>query len=331
MNWDLLGHETAVDLLSGQIARGTLHHAYLFTGPAGVGRRSLALRFAQAIDCQAPPAPGEACGGCRACRGMAAGEHPDLAVVEAETVGGTLKVEQVRELGRFLSLAPYETERRIALLLRFEEAQRHAANALLKTLEEPNDRVILMLTAEGPDRVPETILSRCRLVRLRPLPVRTFAARLASEWGVPEEQARVVAHLSGGRPGIARRLLDDPQALADQEQTLDAHLQLIPENRRARFRFAETASRDKAALRETLEVWATYWRDVLIAAAGAGAPLTNTGREREVRAVAAQVTAETARQTLLSVERTRERIDRNANTRLALEALLLVLPRLRVK
>jgi len=331
MHWDLMGHDWAVELLAGQIARGSLHHAYLFTGPSGVGRRTLALRFAQAINCQDPPKPGLSCGACRACRGIASHEHPDLAVVEAETVGGILKVDQVRELGRFLSLAPYEARRRIALLLRFEEAQRHAANALLKTLEEPNERVVLMLTAAGPDRVPETVLSRCQLIRLRPLSVREFAKRIGPAWEVSAEQSGLLAHLSGGRPGIARRLLDDPESLTARTQVLDRHIRLFPENRRARFGFAEEVYRDRAALREALELWATYWRDVMIVSAGAGAPLTNADREDEIRAIAGQVSVDTARQTLRSIEQTRDRIDRNANTRLILETLLLGLPRLRVK
>jgi DNA polymerase-3 subunit delta' len=331
MNWDILGHEWAVDLLSGQIARGSLSHAYLFTGPTGVGRRTLALRFARAINCAAPPEPGLACGKCRACRGIAAQEHPDLVVVAAETVGGTLKVEQVRELGRFLSLAPYEARRRVALLLRFEEAQRHAANALLKTLEEPNDRVVLLLTAEGPEQVPQTILSRCQLIRLRPLPVREFEERLGPAWGVSPEQARLLAHLSGGRPGIARRFLEDPEAEAARMEVVEQHVRMITENRIIRFRFAEAAAKDRATLRDALEVWATYWRDVLIVSAGASTPLTHVDREGEIREVAGQVGVEAARRTLGAIERTRDRIDRNANTRLALETLMLELPRLGVK
>ena len=331
MQWNLLGHEWAVDFLSGQIARGNLHHAYLFTGPTGVGRRTLALRFAQAINCQDPPTPGQFCGACRACRGIAAQAHPDLVVVAAETVGGTLKIDQVRELGRFLSLAPYEAGRRIALLLRFEEAQRHAANALLKTLEEPSDRVVLMLTAESPDLLPETILSRCQLIRLRPLPVRAFAERIGPTWGIPASEAELLAHLSGGRPGIARLLNKDPESLERRSEVLDRHVSLIPKTRRARFDFVGEAYRDRDMLRGSLELWAAYWRDVMILAAETTAPLTNPDREAELRTIAGQVSVETARRAVRSIEQTRDRIERNANTRLVLETLMLDLPRLRVK
>jgi DNA polymerase-3 subunit delta' len=140
-----------------------------------------------------------------------------------------------------------------------------------------------------------------------------------------------VAHLSGGRPGIARRLLDDPDALAARGEVLDMHISLIPESRRTRFGFAEAALTDRVVLRESLELWAGFWRDVMIVSAGAGAPLTNADRTNEIRTIAGQMSVETARRALQSIEATRDRIDRNANTRLALETLMLDLPRLRVK
>ncbi len=140
MDWGILGHDWAVELLQGHITQGLTRQAYLITGPRGVGRRTLALRFAQALNCTQPIALGIPCRKCRACTQIERMLHPDLAVVQAEQVGGSLKVDQIRELQRSLSLAPYEARYRIAVLLRFEEANPNAANALLKTLEEPPRR-----------------------------------------------------------------------------------------------------------------------------------------------------------------------------------------------
>src|SRR5512140_3270217 len=114
-NWRLLGNDWAVELLRRQIAQGTVRHAYLFAGPPGVGRRTLALRFAQALNCLEQPAPGEPCGKCRNCRQIAAQQHPDLIITEAEAEGRTLKVEQVRETRRTLGLQPYQARYRIAI------------------------------------------------------------------------------------------------------------------------------------------------------------------------------------------------------------------------
>lgn len=165
MDWRILGHRWAVDLLAEHTAHGGLRHAYLFTGPSGVGRRTLALRLAQAVNCLQPPTPGGLCGACAACTRLEKMQHPDLAVIQAEQVGGTLKVDQVRELQRSLSLAPYEANYRVALMLRFEEAHPGAANALLKTLEEPAPKVLILLTAESVESLLPTIVSRCELLQ----------------------------------------------------------------------------------------------------------------------------------------------------------------------
>ncbi|HIE56652.1 MAG TPA: hypothetical protein EYP88_00265, partial [Anaerolineales bacterium] len=127
-NWGMLGHQWAVSLLSGHIANQRLRHAYLFTGAQGTGRRTLALRLAQAINCTHPPAPGDFCGECRSCRLIARMEHPDLTVVQSKEAGKTLKVEQIRELQRTLSLSPYEARYKIALFVRRPESAGNVSN-----------------------------------------------------------------------------------------------------------------------------------------------------------------------------------------------------------
>ena len=113
-NWNLIGHEWAVDMLQKHIVHGTVRHAYLFAGPPGVGRRTLALRFSQALNCETPTAPGIPCGECRNCKQIAAMQHPDLTVIQADTEGGTMKVDQIREARRLLTLKPYAANYRVA-------------------------------------------------------------------------------------------------------------------------------------------------------------------------------------------------------------------------
>src|SRR5512136_26120 len=116
MSWDLLGHAWAADLLREHVAKGNLRQAYLFTAPPGVGRHTLALRLAPAITCTQPPAPGEPCSACRTCQQIEQRQHPDLSIVQAEVEGSTLKIDQVRELQRSLSLTPYAARYRVAVL-----------------------------------------------------------------------------------------------------------------------------------------------------------------------------------------------------------------------
>ncbi len=323
-----MGHEWAIALLQQHIAHKNFRHAYLLTGPQGVGRRTLGLRFAQALNCPVPVAPGEPCLHCRTCEQIERMVHPDLAVVQAEQVGGALKVDQVRELQRSLSLAPYEAAYRIAILLRFEEANLNAANALLKTLEEPPSRVVLILTADSSESLLPTIVSRCEVLRLRPIPLTEISKSLQNEYAIPAGQALLLAHLSGGRPGYAIHLNRNPHLLEKRKIWMDDHHKLLAASRVDRFAYADKLVKDRESLSEALLNWLSIWRDVLLKASGASTPLTNLDQSHEIERLATQLDLRTAYDMVHCIEQTRTLVESNVNARLAMEVLLLDLPRI---
>jgi DNA polymerase-3 subunit delta' len=312
-------------MLRQHVTRSTLRHAYLFTGSPGLGRRSLALRFGQALNCTRPPAPGESCGACRDCRQIESMSHPDLAVIQAEQEGGTLKVNQVRELQHNLALKPYQARYRLALFLRFQEANPNAANALLKTLEEAPDYAVLILTADNTEQLLPTIVSRCEVLRLRPLPIRSVQEYLQTR-GADKESARLLAHLSGGRPGYALRLLADPALLEIRKQRLDDLWTLLTTSRRKRFDYADGLSKDKDAMRQTLLIWQSYWRDVMLRTAQADTPLINLDFANEIEPLAKRLTLPLTRRLVAQLEKSIERLEMNVNSRLLAEVLLLDWP-----
>src|SRR5215204_5012085 len=218
-NWNLVGHEWAVDMLKKHVVNGTTRHAYLFAGPPGLGRRTLALRFAQALNCETPVEPGIPCGECRDCKQIAAMQHADLTITQADAEGGTMKVDQIRETRKTLTFKPYQSKYRVALFLRFQEANDSAANALLKTLEEAPSYAVLILTADNPEQLLPTIVSRCEVLRLRPLQVDQVQKELESR-GVESDRAKLLAHISGGRFGYAQRLIEDASLLGSREERL---------------------------------------------------------------------------------------------------------------
>ena len=332
-NWNLLGHEWAVDMLRRHVARGEMRHAYLFAGAPGLGRRTLALRLAQALNCEKPVAPGEPCFVCRTCKQIDAMQHPDLAIIQAVDEdgvgkdGGTLRVDQIREVQRTLNLKPYQSPFRVALFLRFHEANDNAANALLKTLEEAPAHAILLLTADNPEQLLPTINSRCEILRLRPLPLESIVADLLDH-GVDEDRARLLAHISGGRPGFARKLVEDATVLEKREERLNDLQTILPSSRVEKFSYAEKLAKDKDAMRQTILVWLSYWRDVLLRVAGAETPLINVDRNMEIEFLAGRLNLSAARKVVSDHESALEKIERNVNSRLLAEVLLMDLPKI---
>ncbi len=325
-NWGMTGHEWAVEMLRQQIRGGTLRHAYLFSGPPGVGRRTLALRLAQALCCPNPAEAGEPCLACRTCRQIEAMQYTDLAVVQAEKEGGVLKVDAVRAVRQSLVLKPYQGRYRMALFLRFEEANASAANALLKTLEEAPEHAILVLTANAPEGLLPTIPSRCEVLRLRPLPVKEVEEMLAGG-GAAAAQARLLAHISEGRPGMALRMLANPAMLETREKHLADLERLIEATRVEKFAYADKLSKDKDLLRGALVLWLGFWRDVLLRAAGSDVPLVNLDREALILNLAGRLGLEKSRALVVGMETAIERLDGNVNPRLLTEVVLLDWPK----
>jgi DNA polymerase-3 subunit delta' len=329
MDWGMIGHAWAVNLLAEHIAHEQERHAYLITGPQAVGKRTLALRFAQALNCTQPIAAGQPCLKCSTCKRIEAMMYPDLSVLQAEHEGEVLKIDQVRELQHTLALSPFEGRYRVALILRFEEAHTSAANAMLKTLEEPPAQVIVMLTANSSESLLPTIVSRCEVIRLRPLSLSETSYGLQTIKGVPADTAEQLAHISGGRPGYALRLFSQPQLLEQRRTFIEDILQLLASSRRERFAFAFTHLNNKDELRIELQIWLTFWRDVLIFASGINEVVTNLDYAPPLKQLADAIGMK-AQFYVRSVEKTLDRIDHNVNLRLALEVLLMDFPRINV-
>lgn len=326
MSWNLVGHEWAEHLLAEHIRHDELRHAYLITGAPGIGRRSLALELAKAVNCLNPPAPGDFCDACRACVQINRLQHTDLSIVEPEGEGTMIKVDQVRQLQHSLSLAPYEAHYRVALLLHFQLANANAQNALLKTLEEAPRQVLMLLTADSAENLLPTIASRCEILRLRPLPIEKLQEELINRWKFSPTDASLFAHLSGGRPGLALKLASDPRELERRSTWLDDFTHLFEMNIRERFTFAETISRSRESLRSELQTWMSYSRDLLIVNSGSNAPLTHIDREEDLEELSTHFGRQVCLQLIQSLQSSLEKLELNTNLRLLTDTLMLDLP-----
>lgn len=331
MNWDLAGHEWAVAQLQQHLLSHEVRHVYLFTGLPNIGRRTLALRLIQALNCPYPPHPGEPCRACRTCEQIEHLQYPDLEIVQAEGNSRDIKIDQIRALQHRLVLAPFSSAFRVALLLNFQDANLNAQNALLKTLEEAPERAILILTADTPEALLPTIVSRCEVMRLRPLGIEDAVQYLSTLPGMEPAQAHYLAHLSGGRIGYARFLFENPGEQDRLEAIAEQMLTLLVANRRMRFVYAEQLTREwgksRDALAQAMQVWLSLWRDLLICAAGAEVPITNLKFEARLRNLAGLIEVSTAQQVVASIESSFSSLEGNANPRLLAEVLFLEMPR----
>jgi DNA polymerase-3 subunit delta' len=251
----ILGHAQPMRVLWDAFAADRLHHAWLLEGPDGVGRRTLAMRFILATNCEAgKPDP---CGVCASCRRILAGQHPDVLVIEPE--GATIPVARIRELVRQAGYHRHDAKIRFILIDPAEALAPAAANALLKTLEEPNPGTCFLLIARHASGLLPTIVSRCQRLRLAPVPHDLLVAWLRERGAAEPELA---ARLSGGCPGAALRwseggLAERVQLRADLLDALGGDLEAI-------FKADERLAEGKrAASRATLEAALDLLEDLL--------------------------------------------------------------------
>ena len=205
---DIIGQEGAVRILKSAISNGKVASAYLFSGPSGVGKFLAARNFVKALNCkqeQAGPAGeknAEACDACPSCARINEGIHPDVFVLRPEK--GVIKIEEIRKLEEALSLCSYEGGYKAAIVDDAHLMKNEAANAFLKCLEEPPAGSVIVLVSASPERLPETIRSRCLQLKFKPLSDEEMESFLKTRIKIKDpEKRRALIGLSMGRPGLA--------------------------------------------------------------------------------------------------------------------------------
>lgn len=335
--WPLWGHGWIVELLrrtaDGSDPAAQPRHAYLFLGSRQVGKSTLARLFTQALLCTAED--GRPCGQCRACQLVARRTHPDLRLIQpldkdgaVDRVNGTLRSEQAMEIVRDVALRPVEGRYKIILIQDFQTANATFANRLLKTLEEPPEQVVLLLTATDRSLVLPTILSRCQQFELRALDAATIEQALVTQWSVPQLKAQTLARLANGRLGWAVQQAQQPTADEERRNQIATILHLTQANRIERLAFAEklAADRNSQHLFELLETWTTWWRDVLLTLSGCAEACSNIDYRSEIESLAGKMSLERLLKYLQLLRYTDKVLHHTVNTRLALDVLLLQFP-----
>jgi len=331
--WQIRGQQHLVRALETVIRLERLSHAYMLVGHPHVGKSTLALDLARAVNCLDPQE--RPCGQCQQCLRISASQHADVRVIglrqqEESPSRKEIGIDTVREVQHQASLKPYEGRYRVFIFDGAEHLSEEAANALLKTLEEPPPQVLMILLTSLEESLLPTIRSRCQRLELRSLPKEEVIWELVHSHNVPQQEAEELARLSRGCLGWALSTLSDPGLLETRRQRLERISSLMAATLEERFAYAsELASlhfRDRDEVRETLYLWLGWWRDLLLLGQGATEFVHNIDWLEALEKHAGVLTESQKLQVIASIQDTLDALDQNANPRLALEVLMLSVP-----
>jgi len=337
MAWSsILGHDAVVERLRASLVRGRLSHAYLFVGPSGVGKALVAQELAKTLLCASKG--DEACDACSACRKVAHGNHPDVAVIRRiqQTAKGQRKtqivIDQVREqIQDPIAYKPFEGSHKVFVVEDADRMSEGAQNCLLKTLEEPPPHSLLILLAARLEPFLDTVVSRCQVLRFRPMAADLVERILSASGEVEADAAPVLARLSEGSPG--RAISYGADGTYETACWLLGELRTMPPV--GEFVVAgELLDRAKAGgtrledaregLRPVLALLTLAWRDLLVRVSGYPADLLAwADASADLLAMADGLSPRQARALVERTIEARNHLDANANIKLLLEILVL--------
>jgi len=330
--WSIVGHQSIVSYLQNNLEDSQIAHAYLFVGPEHIGKTTVSENFVNSLVCENLDQEAGAipCGQCQHCRQVAKGIHPDVFWVQrtADEKNGKLKknisIEQMRELQNKLGLHSFLDSYKVAVINEASTLSPGAANSLLKTLEEPTPKTVIVLLAANLARLPQTIFSRCQVLRFLPVSDQEIFDYLLS-LKVERKKARVLAALSFGRPGVAANYSSDPDCYNNFQDQVKQFVILLKSDINERFKMIgeliEFNNIDSA--KEVLLIWNKVLRDLILIKHSAEDFISNLKLLPDLRQLAATYSNDSLLRIMSEVNSARRYLEHNVNPKLTLENLVL--------
>jgi DNA polymerase III subunit delta' len=315
----IYGHGKQIGMLKKAMEQARIGQAYIFSGPDAIGKKTLALAFAQALNCERADQIHDACGLCLSCRKISHGSHPDIHLLQ--TQAQFIRIDEIRSLQAQMTFKPLEGKKRIMILDDADKMNEQAANALLKTLEEPSANNLLLLVTSRPYWLPQTILSRCRHVRFNPLSADIVASFLREKHQMETSKAVLLASLSGG--SIGRALESD----SEDTMAFRTKLRFLLNNADRRnplslLLLASYLGQDKKEIAEGLKILNTYFRDALVYKETAcNQMVINADDLPSIASMAQRLQGEEILNNIQLVEIAQQALEMNVNKSLTLETM----------
>jgi DNA polymerase-3 subunit delta' len=325
--WQVIGQDKILSLLDYSLKTDAIAHAYLLVGPRHVGKGTLAINLAQALNCDGPELP---CGQCRSCQRILEGKHADVTPIGLDSKT-EIGIDDIRGLQRLANLPPYEGKCKVFIIDDAEYLSTEAANSLLKILEEPPPRVVWLLLAAEEEHLLPTIISRCQRLELKPVPSERIQEALVNSYNVDSNKARLLTQLCHGRLGWAVSALENGDILEQRSQGIAKLSSLLTASLEQRFAYAQELasqfSQNRKAGAEILEMWLDWWRDLMLIKGGCQEAIISVDYQTTLEEQAWGLSLSEIEGFLANLGLLQEDISKNVNPRLAWEWLMLNLPR----
>lgn len=315
----IYGHEKQTAALQKAIGQKRVGHAYLFSGIDSIGKKTLAVEFAKTLNCEGRNDASDACDKCSSCLKIEHANHPDMIFIEAE--GQFIRIGAIREIQEQMKFKPVEGRWRAVIIDDADKMNDQAANALLKTLEEPSASNILILISSRPYSLPATIISRTRHMRYNPLPSATVARFLNERKGMDTEKAGLLAGLSGGSIGKALEL-DSEDTAGSRAEIMQILVSAGKNDPLSMLALASFFSQDKKKIRQELNIIRSCFRDALIyRETKKNGMLINRDNFSFIEKLAQKLSGEEILHNISLLEKAEEAMEQNVNKTLTLETM----------
>ncbi|KAB3537820.1 DNA polymerase III subunit delta' [Alkaliphilus pronyensis] len=314
----IVGQERILSYLSEALLKNETPHAYLFEGADGLGKKAVAQQLAMGLICTSKIKP---CLKCNSCLKVVSGNHSEVKLIESE---GSIKIETIRYLQKEIQLKPYEGKKKVFIINQAEKMTQQAQNALLKTLEEPPSYATIILIVNISSSLLPTIVSRCQVIKFRPIEIQKIQDYLIHNKGLSYEESKVIALFSKGIIGNALKILEDESFQEKRQLLVDITKELLRGKTLLALENGSLLTSQKNNIQEFLDLLASWYRDIMIYKETKEYHfIMNYDKIEEINHQASQVNLNKLKDIIYIIEDTKTKLKSNVNFQLNMEVMLL--------